>query len=47
MTSEAAGHVLREGQSEEIGVSKKDGLLQDVEIGSDAVDIDRIEKVYA
>lgn len=47
MASTATDNVALDKQIEETSAPKHGDVHQDVEIGPDAVDIDRIEKVYA
>ena len=47
MASAATGHAGLDKQIEETSAPKNGDMHRDVEIGSGAVDIERIEKVYA
>lgn len=47
MASATTDNVVLDKQVEETNAPKHGNVHHDVEIGPDAVDIDRIEKVYA
>jgi hypothetical protein len=47
MASATTDHAAPDKQIEETGAPKHGDVHQDVEIGAEAVDIARIEKVYA
>jgi hypothetical protein len=47
MASDAVEITAMDKRAEETGTSKQGGLHQDVEVGHEMVDVDRIERVYA
>lgn len=47
MASDTTDNAALDKQIEENGAPKRGDLHQDVEIGPDAIDIERVEKVYA